>query len=103
MEAIPTFALPNQFLIYVAGKVLVHYDLNLVLTEYYKERLNSQLKNRETYTNEDNSTESTELLLPTHLPILIRFHLQSPQQRGHLFPFLYFLFLLCLFLLSRPN
>ena len=71
MEATPNFALPNQFLVWVAKKVLAHYDLDLVLTDYYKERLESQLKNRETHTNENNSTESTELLLPTHLPVPI--------------------------------
>lgn len=39
MEATPTFTLSNQFLVWIAKKVLAHYDLDLVLTEYYKERL----------------------------------------------------------------
>ena len=68
MEAAPHFALPNQFLVGVAEKVLAHYDLDLVLTKYYKERLGSQLKNRETYTKAPVLTESNELTglrLPT--------------------------------------
>ena len=68
MEATPTFALPNQFLVWVVGKILAHCDLDLVLTEYYKERLDSQLKNRETHMNGLDSTElpeTTGLQLPT--------------------------------------
>lgn len=71
MEATPTFVLPNQFLFWVVRKILVYYDLDLVLIKYYKKRLNCQLKNRKTYINEDNSIKFTELLLPTHLPIPI--------------------------------
>ncbi len=40
---------------------------------------------------------------PTCLYLLTGFHLQSPQQRGHLFPFLHLLLVLFLFLLSCPN
>ena len=43
-------------------------DLDLVLTEYYKERLESQLKNRETYTNGlilTKSIDLTGLQIPT--------------------------------------
>ena len=68
MEAIPTFALPHQFLVWVARKVLAQCDLNLVLTEYYKERLESQLKNRETHTNEDKSTKPI-VLNASSLPV----------------------------------
>ena len=68
IEATPTFALPNQFLVWVAKKVLAQSDLDLVLTEYYKERLESRLKNRETHTNGlilTESTNSTGLRIPT--------------------------------------
>ena len=68
MEATPTFALPNQFLVWVAKKVLAQSDLDLVLTEYYKERLESRLKNRETHTNGlilTESTDTTGLRIPT--------------------------------------
>ena len=68
MEATPNFALPNQFLVWVAKKVLTHCDLDLVLTDYYKKRLESQLKNRETDTKTPVLTElneSTGLQLPT--------------------------------------
>ena len=61
------WCIDNQFLVWVAKKVFAQSDLDLVLTEYYKERLKSQLKNRKTHTNEQNSTESIVLLLPTHL------------------------------------
>ncbi len=67
----PTFELPNQFLVWVALKVLTRSDLDLLPTEYYKERLESQLKNKEIYMNKDNSTESTVLSLLTHLPVPI--------------------------------
>ena len=69
MEATPNFALPSPFLVWVAKKVLAHCDLDLVLTEYYKERLESQLKNRETDTNDDKSTESN-VLNKSSLPLL---------------------------------
>lgn len=62
MEAAPTFMLPNQFLVWVAKKVFAQCDLDLVLTEYYKKRLESRLKNWETHANE--STDSTELQIP---------------------------------------
>ena len=71
MDETPTFPLPNQFLVWVARKFLDRSDLDLLLTEYYKERLESQLKNRETHMNEDNSTESTGSRIPTHLPVSI--------------------------------
>lgn len=50
MEKIPTFALLNKFFIWVAANFLVNCDLNLLLTEYYKEVLESRLKNEETQT-----------------------------------------------------
>ncbi len=68
MEVTPNFALPNQFLVWVAKKVLAHCDLDLILTDYYKERLEFQLKNRETDTKTPVLTElneSTRLQLPT--------------------------------------
>ena len=69
MERTPTFALPNEFLIWVAAKVLANCNLDLLLTEYYKERLESQLKNRDTHTQKyANSTELTDftrLNIPT--------------------------------------
>ena len=68
MEATSNFALPNQFLVWVAKKVLTHCDLDLVLTDYYKERLESQLKNREIDTKTPVLTELNEsigLRLPT--------------------------------------
>ena len=71
MEATSIFALHNQFLVWVAGKILLHCDLDLVLTEYYKERLDSRLKNKETHMNKNNSTESNVFSLPTHLPVPI--------------------------------
>lgn len=46
----------------------MHYDLDLVLIEYYKKRLDSQQKNREKSTNQLDLTELTEttgLQLPT--------------------------------------
>ena len=71
MEATPIFTLPNQFLVWVAKKVLVQSDLDLVLTEYYKDRLESQLKNRETSINDNNLTELTASTIKTHLPVSI--------------------------------
>lgn len=69
MEVISTFTLPNQFFVQVAKKVLTHCDLNLILIKYYEKRLEAQLKNRKTYMNEENLTESIILSLPTHLPV----------------------------------
>lgn len=69
MEKIPTFALPNEFLIWVAAKFLANCDLNSLLTEYYKEALGSRLKNRETCTyahiTSAKSTDNSQLNLPT--------------------------------------
>lgn len=45
----PIFILPKQFLICIATKFLTNHKQNLLLTEFYKERLELQLKNRETY------------------------------------------------------
>lgn len=71
IEVISTFILLNQFLVWVTKKILIYYDLDLVLSKYYKERLGFQLKNKEIYTNENNLTKTTELLLLTHLFIII--------------------------------
>lgn len=50
--------LHNQFLIWMAGKILAYCDLDLVKTEYYKEKLDFQRKNRETHINKDNLAKS---------------------------------------------
>lgn len=42
IETTPTFALFDQFLVLVTKKFLVQCDLDLVLSKYYKERLESQ-------------------------------------------------------------
>ena len=68
MEATPTFALSNQFLVWVAKMVLAKCDIDLVLTEYYKERLESRLKIRETHLNENKLIEFTVLNTP-NLPV----------------------------------
>lgn len=60
MEATPTFALPNQSLVWVAKKVLAQSDLDVALTDYYQERLEPRLKNRETHMKDYTSIESTE-------------------------------------------
>ena len=70
-EATPNFALNNQFLVWVAKKVLGQSDLDLLLTKYYKARLESRLKNRTTHINEDNSTKQTLSTTPTYLPVLV--------------------------------
>ena len=59
------FKLPNQFLVWVVQKVIVQLDLDLLFVEYYKERLESQLKNRGTHRTNHISTELTGLQLPT--------------------------------------
>lgn len=41
MEKILTFALLNKFFIWVDAKILVNYNLNLLLTKYYKKVLKS--------------------------------------------------------------
>ncbi len=61
IEPAPTFELPNQFLVWVAQKFLARSDFDLLLTEYYKERLESQLKNKKTHTTNHILTEPTEL------------------------------------------
>lgn len=68
MEATPTFALLNQFLVWKAKKMLAQCDHDLVLIEYYKKRLESRLKNGKKHTNKlilTEITELTELQLPT--------------------------------------
>lgn len=44
IEPAPTFEFPNQFLVWVAQKVLALSGLDLLLTEYYKERLEPRLE-----------------------------------------------------------
>ena len=67
-KPVPTFELPNQFLVWVVQKVIVQSDFDLLLTEYYKERLKSRLKNRETHTINHIPTDylSTELIKLTN-------------------------------------
>lgn len=75
MEVIPTFTLPNQFLLWVVKKVFVQSNLDLILTEYYKKRVQSQLKNRKTHKNGLILTESTNLTglqIPTDLTPYIK-------------------------------
>ena len=57
----PNFVLPNEFLIWVAKKILAHNDLDLVLIDYYKKRLESQLKNKEIDTKTPVLTELNKL------------------------------------------
>lgn len=52
-------------------KGLAQSDLDLLLIEYYKDPLESQLKNRKTNINDDNLIESTTSIIQTHLLILI--------------------------------
>ena len=65
MGKIPTFALPNEFLIWVVARFLINCDLDLILTEYYKEKLESQLENTQEYTTSIKSTNLTRLNIPT--------------------------------------
>lgn len=69
MEKILTFASPNEFSILVAAKFLVNCNLHLLLTEYYKEILESRLKNREARRNGHiisiKLTNNSRLNLPT--------------------------------------
>lgn len=57
IELIFLFILLNSFLVQVIKKFFTKYDLDLILTEYYKKRLESQLKIREIHLNENKSTE----------------------------------------------
>ena len=41
MKKTPTFPLLNEFFIWIAAKIFINYNLNLLLTEYYKEVLES--------------------------------------------------------------
>lgn len=69
IEATPTFALPTQFLVWIAEKVLAQPDLDLVLTEYYKDGLESRLNNRQIPTNGlilTELTNSTGLQIPSN-------------------------------------
>lgn len=70
IKVISTFTLSNWFLVWMAKKVLVYYDLDLILIKYYKKRLKAQLKNRKIYINKKNLTEFIILLLSTHLLVL---------------------------------
>lgn len=55
----------------MAKKVLAQSNLDLIMTEYYKDRLESQLKNCETNINENNLTELIASIIQTHLLISI--------------------------------
>lgn len=79
------FKLLNQFLVWVAQKVISLSDLDLLLTKYYKKRLNFQIKNGITNTIDYTLTELTELQLPanwtsyTNLSAANFFPLTSPS------------------------
>ena len=67
IKPLPTFELPKQFLVWVTQKVLAFSDLNLLLTEYYKERLNLQSKNeKRIHMTDQTSTKLTQPQLPTN-------------------------------------
>ncbi len=70
MEETLTFKLPNEFLIWVAAKALANSNFDLVLTEYYEERLEPQLKNRKTHLNDIHSTKSA-VSIKSNLPVLL--------------------------------
>ena len=88
IEIAPIFALSNQVLVWIAAKVLAHYDLDLILTKYYKERLDSQLKNKKTYINESNLTESTVLNIPNLSICLTWISTSKPSSTRPFFLFL---------------
>lgn len=46
VDVTPTFALPERFLACLGAKFLFHCDLHLLLTDYYKERLESRLESQ---------------------------------------------------------
>ncbi len=77
----PTFELANQFLVWVAQKVIAQSNLDLLLIKYDNERLKSRLKNREDtidhiptdylLTESTESTKSTKLQTPPdYFPII---------------------------------
>ena len=73
----------------MAKKVLAQFNLDLVLTEYYKDQLESQLKNRETSINDDNLTKSTASTIQTHLSVSIDWiPLAKPSLLRPFFPLL---------------
>lgn len=49
VKSVPFFELSNLFLVWVAQKVMALSNLNLLLIEYYEERLKPQPKKKETY------------------------------------------------------
>lgn len=61
----------NQCLVWVARKISMQSDLDLVLVEYYKDQLEFQLKNKETSIDNNNLTELTVSTIQTHLFIFI--------------------------------
>lgn len=69
MEATPIFAILNRLLVWKIAKNFAHCDLDLVLTKYYKERLNFLLKKGDAHMNEDKSTKPTVLNISS-LPVL---------------------------------
>lgn len=66
MEATPIFVLPSQFLVWIGKKILAQSDLDLVVMEYYKDRRESQLKNRRKSMNDNNLTELTTSTVSTY-------------------------------------
>lgn len=82
IETTPNFILPNRFLIWVAKKFLAHCDLDLVLIYYDIEKLNSQLKNKETDTKIPvltKLTKTTRLQLSTDQTLCKKLLLLRPS------------------------
>lgn len=67
-----TFVLLNYFLIWVAKKLLTLLDLDLLFIKHYKERFESELKNKDIDTKGYRLTKLTEL---TRLRLLTNWNL----------------------------
>lgn len=93
-----TFVLLNYFLIWVAKKLFTLLDLDLLLIKHYKERFESELKNKETDTKGYRLTKLTEL---TRLRLLTNCNLFTkppPTRLPYLLPYnSFFTFIITLF------
>ncbi len=99
MEKMAIFALLDQFLDWIDMQVLIGFDFDLVLTKYYKETLESPLKNKKIHKPANNSsTDFTQREILTDWKFIENISARRTTQYTYSTPSFSYISLLPLFL-----